>query len=275
MSKNEDINELLYLCFLLINSETGKPILKNEEWKNDAQALGVKLFRHITSAQTLTKASTFKYKNLVRIQYIDHSSVAIAIRAAIETYLAFNYIFANENINLSIFRHSTWCLGGLLDRSKLFANTPESIDKLAKEAELILELKEKVQSSQYFIDSNRDTKKDILSGKWKPKGGWNNLGGHANIHQTYFDDIYNHLSGHSHASYISAMQTRDAQDIQSQRMLADSTEQIACLMLAHFTFAYIKLFPNAKKITDLNKPLYEIARKWHIQKEDVDFLYKR
>lgn len=150
--------------------------------KNEAQALGVKLFRHITSAQTLTIASTFKYKNMVCIQYIDHSSVAIAIRAAIEAYVAFNYIFANENTNLSIFRHSTWYLGGQLGRSKLFANTPESLEKLAKETKPILQLKEKVQNSQYFIDSNRDTKKDILSGKWKPKGGRNNLGGHANIH---------------------------------------------------------------------------------------------
>lgn len=273
MNSQDHLSKLLYLCFRLIESETDKPCLYGEAWRHDAQAFGVKLFRHITSAQQISMGVTIDFGNNSQLQHVDHSSVAVLIRSAIEAYLAFNYIFINTDASLSEYRHDTWQLAGLLDRSKITANRSESKEKLAQEALLITEIKQKLERSSFFVESNSRTRKNILDGKWKPVGGWNKLGGDADIHQAYFDNIYNHLSGHSHASYISILQIKQAESVEDQSSLAVSTNQIGCVIISHFLFSYVKLFPDTKRILEGNSSLYEVAKKWHLRTEDVNSIY--
>lgn len=66
------------------------------------------------------------------------------------------------------------------------------------------------------------------------RGGWHAITYKTDIHQRYFSDIYNHLSGHSHASFISALQIRDASNIEQQAMLAGAARQILCMVISHF-----------------------------------------
>lgn len=187
-----------------------------------------------------------------------------------EAYLTFHYIFTNENNDLSVYRHKVWKLGGLIDRSKFFASTPENIQKLAQEQQYIDKLKGEIRSSAFFI---RNNEKNLMKGKWKPDEGWNKLGTLAGFHETYFKDIYSHLCGHAHASYISAIQIRDANNTEDQKALAASARNIGCLILAHFAFAYIKLFPAAEVVLRRDAELYRVADKWNIRKEDVEFIY--
>src|SRR5690606_22963436 len=118
-------------------SQNGKPLHPGFEWKNDAQILGVKIFRHIATAQQISTGIEFEFGAGQVFSHIDHSSVAIIVRAAVESYLAFNYIFVNEDENLSIYRHKLWRRAGLIDRSKIQANTSESKDILLRESKSI------------------------------------------------------------------------------------------------------------------------------------------
>jgi hypothetical protein len=273
MSWDADLTKLMNLCFLLIESQNGKHLPPGLEWTNDAQVLGVKLFRHIATAQQISAGVQFEFGSEHAFTHIDHSSVAVVVRAAIESYLAFNYIFVNDDQELSIYRHMLWRRSGLIDRSKLLANSPESTEILLRESESIRTLHDMIKCNPYYLKSSRDEKKEIDKGSWKPKGGWHAITNKTAIHQRYFSDIYNHLSGHSHASYISVIQIRDAFNVEQQAMLAGSARQILCMVISHFLFAYSKLFPSAKVVLTANPELTEIAEGWHIQKEDVIAIY--
>ncbi|MDN0093892.1 DUF5677 domain-containing protein [Yersinia rohdei] len=273
MSWDTDLSKLMRLCFLLIESKNGEQLLPGCEWKNDAQVLSVKIFRHIATAQQISEGIDFEFGVGQVLSHIDHSSVAVVVRAAIESYLAFNYIFVNQDESLSIYRYKLWSRAGLIDRSKLLANTSESKNVLSREAESIKELYNDIAHDSHYQKNNREEKKEIEKGNWKPKGGWHAITNKTDIHQRYFSDIYNHLSGHSHASFISALQIRDARSIEQQAMLAGGMRQILCMVISHFIFSYVKLFPAAKAVMASNPELTEIADRWHIHKEDVAAIY--
>ncbi|UGQ30073.1 hypothetical protein [Acinetobacter calcoaceticus] len=133
--------------------------------KNDVQVLGVKIFRHIVTAQQVSTGIGFEFGAGQVFSHNDHSSVAVIVRAAID-----NYIFVNQEEDLSIYRHKLWLRSGLIDRSKILANTPESKNVLLQEAESIKQFYNEITSSLYYQKSNRDERKEIDKGNWKPKG---------------------------------------------------------------------------------------------------------
>ena len=62
----------------------------------------------------------------------------------------------------------------------------------------------------------------------------------AGIHPRYFDQTYNHLSGFSHSSYISAMQISQARDMHTQLHMAQTCLQMALFYTAHFITNFSK-----------------------------------
>lgn len=273
MSWDHDLTQMMGLFFRIVESEKGKAITPGEEWRNDGQVLAVKIFRHIATAQQISAGLNVNLPGLPQFSYIDHSSVSVVVRAAIEVYLTFSYVFAGDDVALSKYRHKLWTRSGLIDRSKMLANTEESRTVLEKEKQMIDKLASEIFESPFYKQSNRDDRKIIKNGGWKPQGGLYSVSAHADLHQIYFSDIYNHLSGHAHCSFISAIQIRDAVSIEDQQMLAGGSRQILCMIIAHFMFSYIKLFPAAELIFQENQGLYEIAFAWFIQKKDLAKIY--
>ncbi|MBA4288017.1 MAG: hypothetical protein C0439_03420 [Pseudomonas sp.] len=155
----------------------------------------------------------------------------------------------------------------------MLANTPEGKETLLQEGEAIKQIYGEIIRSSYYQESNRDERREIDKGGWKPRGGWHAITQQTDIHQRYFSDIYNHLSGHSHASFISALQIRDARGVEQQAMLAGAARQILCMVISHFLFSYSNFFPCAKAVMASNPELNAIADGWHIQKEEVTAIY--
>lgn len=273
MYRESELDSLIYLFFCLVQSEADQEITARMAWKNDAQALAVKIFRHIASVKHLSYGLKFEFENKPHFEFIDHSTISVVTRAAFESYLAFNYIYINSEESLSVFRHKTWQLAGLIDRSQLLANTAEGKEIQAKEAFDIEELKRELSESPYFQNEKREIQNRLLVGRWRPKNGWGEMAEHAGFHRAYFDNIYNHISGHSHASFISAIQTRDARAVHVQQDMANAMKQLCCVIMAHFCFAYVRLFPAANEILNENEDVYEIAYKWRIGVEEMNRVY--
>jgi len=273
MDWENDLDKIMHLCICLIQSGVDRNVAPAHEWKHDAKILGLKLFRHSASARQVAAGVTFGLNNNEHFSHIDHSSVAVIVRSALETYLAFNYIFINKDEQLSSYRHKLWKHSGLIERSKLSASTPEGKEVLFREAILIEELKNEILSNPFFLECNSDARKEIKNGAWRPKGGWYTVTGQTDIHEKYFSNIYNHLSCHSHSSYISALQTRDASTIEDQQMLVRASCQNLCLILAHFLFSYVELFPESRNLLESDASLFNIASKWRIQKKNISFYY--
>ena len=89
MSSDADYSTLLDLFIRLVESQAGKKIKSGVEWLNDAQVLATKPFRHLVSMQALAAGATIEHDGIPRVFFVDHASVKVVARAALETYLVF------------------------------------------------------------------------------------------------------------------------------------------------------------------------------------------
>lgn len=166
--------------------------------------------------------------------------------------------------------------GGLIDRLALHPTTEEGREKRVQALCQVNELSEVIRSTAYFSnDYTAAQQTQVLKGNWRVGWSW---GGHAVVagfHKRYFDDVYSHYCGYAHSSFISAIQVRDsAGSLSDQYMLARTAIQTGVHILAHFLFFYAGILNAPKNIFESSGTAYAIARIWHFDAEEMDFLYK-
>ena len=275
MTLSEEYEHLLDLFFQLVQSQAGKPIESGEEWKNDAQTLSIKLFRHLASMHRLSKGATIVPPGIPPVPYIDHSSIKVLARAALETYLVFHYLFGSDDEELCRFRHATWVLGGLFDRQDVHISIEEHKENLQNEKRQIIKLQAQLSASPYLATYTTKQQDKLFTGNWRIGKNWTDLGVSADFNKKYFEDIYSYLCGYSHASYISALQVGQAAAIEDQTKLTNSILGIGMVIMAHYVFAYSSTFHSAGAILKENSNPKAIAEKWHFRSEDMRHIYER
>ena len=273
------IYRALELFIQLVESQNGKGIEAGEEWLNDAQVLATKLFQHLVSMQCLSMGSTVETQDIARVHFIDHASVKVIARAALETYLVFFFIYGEPdqhgkiNRELSKFRHNTWHLGGLVDRQRYVVNSEEGREALAVEERAIGLLRSEIEASPYLSTFGAKHRRQLSNGIWRAGLSWSGLGVKAGFHEDYFRNIYNYLCGYSHSSYASALQVRQAKSIDDQRWLIWIILQIGMVLMTHFSFIYPTVFTDANAILPNNSAARAIAAKWRFEHDDFRVIY--
>jgi hypothetical protein len=275
MTLSQEYKLLLELFFHLVQSQAERTINSGEEWLNNAQTLSIKLFRHLSSMHELSIGSALERAGMKPIHFIDHASIKVLARAALETYLVFHYLFGSEDKELCRFRHDAWVLGGLSDRQHTHVSIDEHREKQDAEKKQIHKLQTQLRSSPYFSSYSKNQQMQLLNGKWRIGKKWINLGVDADFNKKYFEDIYSYLCGYSHASYISALQVGQAKSIQDQQLLTRSIISIGMVIMAHYSFAYSTIFKSAKSVLDENPMSSAVAEKWHFRAEDMTEIYGR
>jgi len=275
MTDSKEYEELLDLFIQLVQSQAGNQIVSGDEWMNDAQTLSIKLFRHLVSMHIISTGSTIDHKGMMVAHFIDHASVKVLARAALETYLVFYYIFGCKDRGLSKFRHSTWVLGGLVDRQSTHVSNEEHRAVLVSEKAQIGELEVEIRNSEYLQQFTSRQQEQLLKGKWRVGNGWSDLGVNAGFHKKYFEQIYSYLCGYSHSSYISALQVGQAQSIEDQAGLTSFIIGVGTVIMAHYAFSYTELFESAGEVFNSNGPAKVIAEKWHFGPADMAAIYAR
>lgn len=216
---DQDYSTLLDLFIQLVHSRAGSKIPLGDSWVNDAQVLAVKLFRHLVSMHTLASGAAVEHEGVPAIFFVDHASVKVVARAALETYLVFFYLYGSSDLSLCEFRHKTWRLGGLADRQKFFVFMPQHREFLTRELKEMEDLRGQIEKSPHVAGYGEKQRNRLLQGEWRTGRGWADLGKSAGFHEKYFMNIYGYLCGYSHASYLSALQVGEAQSIEDQKML--------------------------------------------------------
>lgn len=272
---DRDYSTLLDLFIQLVQSQAGKKIPQGDSWLNDAQVLALKLFRHLVSMQTLAAGATVEHKGAPSIFFVDHASVKVVARAALETYLVFFYLYGSPDRSLCEFRHQTWCLGGLADRQKFFVFTPQHREVLARELKEMQDLRSQMEKSPHMAGYSEKQRSRLLKGEWRTGSGWADLGKSAGFHDKYFKNIYGYLCGYSHASYLSALQVGQAQSIEEQNMLTGSILGIGVVLMAHFAFTYSAIVSEARAVLDSNREAKQTAEKWGFGPEDMALVYDK
>ena len=273
MDYEADFVILKNLIVELIESQSGKDIEPGQEWLKDAQVLAIKIFRHLSSMQNLANGATMEVRNSLAVPYIDHASVKVIARAALETYLVFFYIYGTDDRTVSLFRHNTWHLGGLIDRQKYSVFGGEAQEMAAQEMEIIERLKPEIEQSPHFLEYSQKQRQELLSGYWRVGSGWSDLATQAGFHEGYFRNIYNYLCGYSHSSYASALQVGQAQSFEDQGMLTRATISIGAVIMAHFAFTYPCLFADAGHVLATNAEGRALAEMWRFGREDMAHIY--
>lgn len=273
MKIEQDFLVLIDIFIKLVESQAGKDIPAGDEWLNDAQALSTKLFLHLTTIQSISCGNTITIGDDVAFSFIDHSSVIVIARAAMESFLVFNHIYGEENQDLSRFYHKLWKLSGLLSRQTYPTLVEENSKKLEQEKIQIEELKADIQSSPIFESYSEKQKKQLLKGNWDFDTSWQDLGVKAGFHPVHFRVTYNFLCGYSHASYISTPQIGQAKTVEEQRDLTSPMLQIGCILMAYFTFTYPKVFKSAYDILEANPNAKIAASNWHLTRERMNDIY--
>ena len=264
---------LKHLLVELIESQSGRNIEPGQEWLNDAQVLSIKLYRHLDSMQNVANGTTMQVRDNPVIPYIDHASVKVMARAALETYLVFFYIYGTDDRAVSLFRHHIWHLGGLMDRQKYSVLGEEAREVAAEEAAIIERLKTRVEQSPHFLEYSPNQQRELLGGHWRVGSGWSDLATQAGFHEGYFRNIYNYLCGYSHSSYASVLQVGQAQSLEDQQMLSRATISIGVVIMAHFAFTCPTIFPGAEDVLATYQEGRAIAEMWRFGREDMVHMY--
>ncbi len=275
MSHDADYSTLLDLFIRLVDSQAGRKIEPGDEWLKDAEVLANKLFGHLVSMQTLAAAATVERDGIPTVFFVDHASVKVIARAALETYLVFFYLYGNSDRSLGEFRHKTWRLGGLADRQQFHSTTSQAREVLAREKKQIEELKSEIETSPQIRSYKNKQRKKLLEGEWRIGSGWADLGRNAGFHEKYFRDIYGYLCGYSHSSYLSALQVGQARSIKDQEMLTQSILGIGVVLMAHFVFSYSNVFSTANAVLSADPSAKRVAEKWRLGPKEMAVIYDR
>ena len=166
MTYDAEYSTLLDLFIRLVESQAGKKIEPGEEWLNDAQILATKLFRHLVSMQSVAAGATVESDGIPMVFFVDHASVKVIARAALETYLVFFYLCGSTDSLLSEFRHKTWRLGGLADRQRFQTFTEQGREILTREKKRIEEIRSEIEPSPYLRTFTDKQRKELIEGDW-------------------------------------------------------------------------------------------------------------
>lgn len=275
MAYETDYSTLLNLFVRLVESQAGIDINEENAWLNDAQVLANKLFRHLVSMRALAAGATIEISGDRTAFFIDHASVKVVARAALETYLVLFYLYGSTDQSLSKFRHKTWKLGGLSDRQKFHASTQEDNEILTREKMQIESLRIEIERDPQIAPYTDKQRNKLLNGEWRIGKSWADLGAQAGFHEKYFDNIYGYLCGYSHSSYLSALQVGQAKSIEDQQKLTQSILGIGVVLMAHFAFSYANAFSNAESVLSGDQTVKGVANKWRFGSEVMAAIYDR
>lgn len=269
----QDYEALLALMVEMITAQARQPECDAPEWTFSLHALSLKLFKHLCTARTILEPSPFETELLPAFGYIDHSSVAVVIRSAIENYLVMHWLFADGDFELREFRHMVWEHAGWKKRSKITPTIEDSVPKQKAAIDEATALLPKIETSPHFERLRDDQKKKIRKGMWDADWTWNELAENAGLHLSYFTSMYHYLSGYTHSDFISNMQIKCAKGLQTQYELGSSVIGIGLLIMGHFAHFYSRMFPAAHAVLDAAGNRKNLAHIWNIRAEDMESLY--
>lgn len=250
------------------------PTADSPGWMYSQHDLAKKLFRHMCSARTLLEPSPFQSQTVPAHGFIDHSSVAVLTRTSLENYLVMTWLLSGGNKSLQEFRHNVWEYCGWKKRSKFAATTNEARSARQAAEDDASALWPVIQESPHFQNYTESQQQRLRKGDWGTGGHWNDLAEEAGLHKTYFTSTYPFLSGHVHSDFIGALQNGQAVTLDNQYMLGSGHLQVIVMLMGHFAHHYANLFPPANNVLLHAGEVREIAEKWNLRADDMDFLYR-
>jgi len=264
--------DFLRLLIRMIEARSDMTIPAGLEWQNDGRALAAQFAFHLHTMGVLNVGSTLVVDGL-STRIVDHGSVNVLARSAVEAYIAYAFIFGDPDTEVCRFRHMAWQLGGLIDRQRLTATSAETIKKQGVEKPLVDALLSELIVHPLFAKLSPTEQKAMKSGKWTGGRQRQEMAEAVGLHGEYFRNFYHYLCGYSHSSYAAALQVRDAGSFEVQRRLSTSILHSMLMVMAHFMTRFAASDESAAHVLQASPNRMWVER-YRFTADQFDGLYK-
>ncbi len=272
IATDEEREKAFRLLFLMFRDilNTAKCELPENDIRQYASGLAIKIFRQICSMKLLMDGSPIPYEDKAQGNY-DFASIDCVGRSIIETYLIYHWIFvASTWEEEQEFKYFAWILGSLLDRQKNYPmetyrnlqeldvkeevpDVPKALENDKREIEKIRKL---LLANKFYVqeigklptsDQRRQRYDAMTRDGWYPSG-WQHLQkgvpafDRKNVHQV--------LSHAVHSGYTLIRQITHARTGEDQRLLANFAFSLTLMVMARLSYEYVDVFPHAAAAFD-------------------------
>jgi hypothetical protein len=232
-------------------------------WLNYGQMLVIKVVHHLTSACDLA-AGRDEQPGGEYDFFIDHSSIAVLVRAAFEASVVFHFIFCDDTPQTKRLRFNVWRLAALSSRLQLKGtrNVQERVRPVREQDQASVKvLQEAIQADALFQELSKDARNNALrKGNFRLGHSWPDLAEKAGVPRGYAADMYNHLCEYTHSGAVSTLQMRDASASGDGPGMASATLLFCVILLNELIVNYCCVFPKANQaLLENHKLLMDVA----------------
>jgi hypothetical protein len=202
-------------------------------------------YTHFASIKALRPGLKIIYKGKEN-EITASASILVLIRACLENYSMFYYIYRHANCSEEIyFRFWSWFREGLMSRQRFVL--PHMTDKQKDEKSQIDELtKELKQHSPFLSFTQRQQKQFLEEGKWYFSGK-RQLLELSGFSKELALNCYNFFSSYTHPTSSSILQTSQA-DFNESNQITDSMTNALFIATGLYLYNYSETFDEIKKL---------------------------
>lgn len=229
-----DLLETLDLLIFLNEALVDENVIVDDH-EVSLEPLVMKFFLHGQSIAKISEgyslsSSYFNNEIFHANEFIDISSLLTILRAQLECLLMYQHIYVNPtNKSEEELRYNAWIYSALLQRQNITATKEESKSQKLKDLVYILDLKNKIQQSESFLNLTPKQQSSLIeSGSGKLFKHWGTIFRESNFtEEGILSQLYYLLSVYSHSEGLSVIQLKSAKyDLHSK-----SNSELVCLQL--------------------------------------------
>lgn len=250
MRPEEIYSSYLQIAEVLVekNSLTNERPTKRRVFQHE---MYMKFVYHLASILTLEQGSLFS-KTDARKRTHDYSSIVVLLRAALETFLTYYYVFCDSSKADELeFRYYNWLVDGLGFRQRIDVSfSRELLEKQARERAEIDEAISKIKETEVFGTLSDKQKRVVVEKLEWMRPGWSDILIRAGFAEYWSRIFYALYSTYAHTSSQSIMQFKDATVRNEGSGLSSAFAGLVHKAAALFTEYYMKGFDLAGSLSE-------------------------
>jgi hypothetical protein len=234
---------------------------------NCAEGLAVKFLIHALSILYLKRGTILPDFPLMSVRFVDPGSINVLVRAALETYLSFHFVFAAPlSTDDQNYRYWAYKAAGLVGRQQLNTSTLEHAKKQLDEKVILTNLHNMLDSNCIFQQLSKKQQTFVKQGNWRQypqeQVSWKQIALSAGLSTTIATTMYGHLSGYAHSDSLSIMQISQSLNNKEQDHITNSSMMTTNIAAANFINDFSKIFSLAKAALDSYPNGHNIVDLW-------------
>lgn len=209
-----------------------------------------KIFNHLVSANVLSKGTVVRFLDKDVLSK-DISAINLIIRASLEAFLLFHYIYINPTSREVVqFRFHGWWREGLLTQLGYDVVGIEAASIREHNQKEVTEILELLKSSSEFNALTKEQKKSLIEkGKWKWIG-WRDMLMNTKFSSTYRNNIYSFLSSYAHSESVGMVQVR----LMGHENKTDKFIEISMNMMIVVCSVFLQYYWESASLADRRMP---------------------